>query len=198
MDLPDGPRQIVAALLGSFTFVGLFFGLSLIWWLSLVLALAVYGASLLLIQRRRLLSEVKLTSRVSAADVQLADNAIRDAQSRLTSAMERAPEPDQNNLSDMIGDLSVIRENIVDDPEDLRVARSFINVQLPEIVRAVETYVKLADRATPETQHRITDLGTRIRDFSVPIRRIRTASVENDLHALDVEVSTLSKTLNRR
>lgn len=198
MTLSDGPRQIVAASLASAGFLGLFFGVGLVWWLALVLAILIYGAALLMIRRRRMLSEISLASRVTAEDLSIADRALREADARLERALKRAPQGDQGQLQEMRQDLDVLRQNILDDPNDFRAVRGFLKVQLPEIVGAVDSYVRLAAQSTPETEARIRELGAQIRELAAPIRRMRIASVENDLRALDIEVSVLTQTLGRR
>lgn len=198
MQLPDGLRQIVAASLGSVAFLALFFGVGLIWWLALALAVLVYGAGLLMIRRRRMLSEISLASRVTAEDLAVADRALRVADDRLVRAVQSVPHADREQLEAMRQDLDVLRQNILDDPNDFRAVRGFLKVQLPEILNAVDAYGRLAAQATPETEARIAELGTQIRSLAAPIRRLRIASVENDLRALDIEVSVLSQTLGRR
>jgi hypothetical protein len=197
MRMYDGPRQMVAALLASVLFLALFFGAALVWWLALVMAVAVYGAALLLIGRKRALEEIRLSDRVSAADVAAAAEALADASQRLTRAVDRAPEPDRPALADMARDLASIRQSITEDPADFRAARSFINVYLPTMIAAVESYVKVAGQASGDTAVRVRGLGEQIRGFAPVIRRIQTACIENDLNALEVEVAVLSKTLGR-
>lgn len=197
MRMYDGPRHMVAALLASGVFLALFFGAGLVWWLALVMAVAVYGAALLLIGRKLALDEIRLSDRVSAADVAAAADALADASQRLTRALDIAPDPDRPALADMARDLQSIRQSITEDPADFRAARSFINVYLPTMINAVESYVKVAGQASGEAAQRVRGLGEQIRGFAPVIRRIQTACIENDLNALELEVAVLSKTLGR-
>lgn len=197
MRMYDGPRQILAALLASAVFLVLFFGAGLVWWLALAFAVAVYGAALLLIGRKRALEDIRLSDRVSAADVAAAAEALADASQRLGSAAERAPATDRPALTDMARDLQSIRQSVMEDPADFRAARSFVNVYLPTMITAVETYVKVAGQASGDTAVRVRGLGDQIRGFGPAIRRIQTACIENDLNALEVELTVLSKTLGR-
>lgn len=192
MRLPDGPRQIVAGIIAAGLFLGLFFGLYLIWWLALALAVAGYFAALLLIRRRTPLDEIRLGERVSAADVAEAALALNDASARLLRAVRLAPEGDQAAIGQMAGHLQSIRKSIEEDPEDYRAARRFINVYLPNIVRVVETYVKLSGEAQGNSAGRVAGLSSQIRGFLPVIERIQAACIENDLAALEVEVEVLS------
>lgn len=198
MRLSDGTRQIVAALLASAAFLAIFFGLRLVWWLALAMAVLVYGASLLLIGRRRPLEEIRLASRVSAADVAAAAEALDDARTRLERAAPQAPKADRAPISQMAEDVAVIRQNVIEDPDDYRAARMFISVYLPKIVQSVETYTRLSDQATGANAERVSRLGAQIRGFVPVVDRIRAACIENDLSSLELEVSVLSEALDRR
>lgn len=197
MRLPDGPRQVVAGLLAAAAFLGLYFGLSLVVWLALVLAVAVYAAALLLIGRRRPLEEINLGTSVSAADIQSAAAALQDAQQRLERAAGKAPEADTPAILDMASHVGSIRRSVLEDPEDYRPARRFITFYLPNIVKTVESYVKLAGQARGEKAARLHDLSGQIRRFGEVVERIDAACIENDLRALEVEVDVLSGQLDR-
>ncbi|RYH11164.1 5-bromo-4-chloroindolyl phosphate hydrolysis family protein [Tropicimonas sp. IMCC6043] len=197
MRLPDGPRQVVAGLLAAAAFLGLYFGLSLVVWLALVLAVAVYAAALLLIGRRRTLEEINLGTSVSAADIQSAAATLQDAQQRLERAAGKAPEADTPAILDMASHVGSIRRSVLEDPEDYRPARRFITFYLPNIVKTVESYVKLAGQARGEKAARLHDLSGQIRRFGEVVERIDAACIENDLRALEVEVDVLSGQLDR-
>ena len=196
MRLPDGPRQIIAALASSGAFLVLYFGASLVWWLSLGLAFAIYFAFLLIVERRPPLDEIQLSERVSAADIEMAAIALKEAGVRLTNAAARAPETDRPAINDMARNVFSIRERIIEDPEDFRPARRFITIYLPKIVQTVESYAKLTGQATTGTAERVSGLGAQIRSFVPVIERINAACIENDLRLLEVEVEVLSGTLD--
>lgn len=199
MRLPDGPRHLLAGGLASGAFLALFFGLALTWWLALLLGAAIYGAALLLVQRRTALEEIKLSSRgVTAADIAAAGAALDDAARRLAQAARQAPDQDRTALADMAETVGLIRQAILEDPEDYRAARSFVTVHLPNIVQTVESYVKLSSEARGDVIQRLADLSDRIRGFGPVVERIHRATVENNLRALEIEVSVLSDQLDRR
>lgn len=199
MKLSEGPRQVAAGGIASAVFLALFFGMDLIWWLALVLGAIAYGAALLLIERKAPLSEIHLTARVTAADVAQAATALEEAGNRLEQSALSAPTPAESEaLTRMTGHLRSIRQSVIEDPDDFRASRQFINVYLPKIVQTVETYVKVSDQATDANTERLERLGDRIRGFEPVIHRIRTACIDNDLTALELEVDVLSKSLDRR
>lgn len=197
MKLPDGPRQVVAGLLAAVAFLGLYFGLDMVVWLALALGVAVYAAVLLLIGRKRPLEEIHLGSSVSAADIRAAAAALQDAQERLDRAAKKAPLADVPSIAEMAVHVGSIRRSVLEDPEDYRPARRFITFYLPNIVKTVETYVKLAAQARGDRAARLHDLSGQIKRFGEVVERIDAACIENDLRALEVEVEVLSAQLDR-
>ena len=197
MSLPDGPRQILAALLASAAFLGLFLGAALVWWLALPLAAVTYGALLLIIPRRPPLTEVMLTDQVSAADIARATDALTNAAYRLNEAAKIAPPADRTGLTDMSNHLTSIRELIKSDPKDYRQTKQFISYFLPLIVTTVESYVGLAKLAQGENAARLAELGTMIKGFVPVVQKIDQACLENDFTALEAQVSALQFQLKR-
>ena len=104
MTLPDGPRQIAAALLAAVVFLALFFAVNLVWFLALPLAVAAYAALLLIIRRRPLLSETVLSDRVTAAD-------IAAGQAALDEALRRLAKADAASDTDLQSDLAADRHD---------------------------------------------------------------------------------------
>ncbi len=198
MRLHEGPRQLLTGIVSAGAFLAAFYGLGLVWWLAVALGVAVYGAMLLIIERKSPLSEVKLASRVTAADIAQAADALTDASTRLGQSAEIAPATERPALEQMSDHLQSIRQSVIDDPDDFRAARPFINVYLPKIVQTVENFVKVADQATDSSADRLRILGERIRAFEPVVHRIRSACLENDLKALELEVDVLSESLDRR
>jgi len=197
MRLPDGSRQIAAGLLAALTFLLLYFGLGLVWWAALVGGIAGFGAGLLIIQRRRPLEEIRLSDRVSAADISSAAEALADAQSRLDAAAKQAPDADAGGIAEMAGHVGSIRNSVMQDPEDYRHARRFITFYLPNIVKTVETYARLTGQARGANAERLTGMSDQIRGFGQVVERIDAACLENDLRALEIEVEVLSDQLDR-
>jgi hypothetical protein len=197
MQLADGVRQVVAGLLAASLFLALYLGASLVWWLALGLAVLAYGALLLLIRRRPRTDEVMLAERVSQADLDAAAASLARAAERLRAASLAAPAGDRADLATMAAHVQSIRELILADPNDYRMARPFVGFYLPRMVETVETYVSLAKRSHGTEQDRLAELGERIRAFGPVVQKIDRACLENDLNALEAEVEALGFQMKR-
>lgn len=198
MGLYDGPRQIVAGVLAAMVFLGLFFGVTLVWWLALILGAVTYGALLLIIPKRRRADEIQLGARVSAADMQNAGAALLEHARTLETTLDKLPELDAQAVGEMAAHIRSIRDNVLRDPDDYRLTRRFISTYLPNVVQTVETYADLAARTTGEQAERLSHLGAQIRGFNKVVEDIDRACIENDLAALESEVDALGAQLNRR
>ena len=197
MTLPDGPRQIAAALLAALVFLALFFAANLVWFLALPLATLAYGALLLIIRRRPLLSEVVLSDRVTAADIAAGQAALDEALRRLAKANATSDSDLQGDLTALATDLRTIRTQIGDDPADFRIARRFIVSFLPRLVENVENYATLAAVATGSARDRLAPLREGIRAYRPAVSRIAQAGLENNFRALEAEIDALGFQLKR-
>jgi 5-bromo-4-chloroindolyl phosphate hydrolysis protein len=197
MGLADGMRQIVAGVLASAAFLALFLTAGLVWWVALGLAAVVYFALLLIIPRRKPLTEVMVSDQVSAQDIARAAAALTEAANRLEAAAKQAPLADRAGLTDMAKHLKSIRELVKADPKDYRQTKQFISYFLPMIVTTVEAYVGLAKLANAENTTRLAELGAMIETFVPVVRKIDQACIENDFTALEAQVSALQFQLKR-
>ena len=196
MTLPDGPRQIIAALLAAGVFLALYFGAKLLWLVAFPLAAVAYGAFLLIIRRRRLLSEVVLSDRVTAADIAVGQAALDEALRRLARA-EAADAELKDDLAALGVELRSIRTQIGDDPADFRIARRFIVSFLPKLIGNVESYVSLSAAATGPARDRLAPLRDGIRAYRPIVARIAQAGLENNFRALEAEIDALGIQLKR-
>lgn len=196
MTLPDGPRQIIAALLAAGVFLALYFGAKLLWLVAFPLAAVAYGAFLLIIRRRRLLSEVVLSDRVTAADIAAGQAALDEALRRLARA-EAADAELKDDLAALGVELRSIRTQIGDDPADFRIARRFIVSFLPKLIGNVESYVSLSAAATGPARDRLAPLRDGIRAYRPIVARIAQAGLENNFRALEAEIDALGIQLKR-
>lgn len=197
MALRDGLRQLVAALLSAAAFLGLYFGLSLVWWFALALAVALYFGFLLAIPRRRAPEEILVAGQVTAADLQQAATVLSAAAGRIETASGQALEEDRASLEAMARHLRSIREKILGDPKDYRSTRRFIVSYLPQVVETVEGYAALAPKARGAQRERLREVGQRIRSFEPVIEKIDQACLENDFMALEVQVDVLATQMDR-
>jgi 5-bromo-4-chloroindolyl phosphate hydrolysis protein len=197
MTLPDGPRQVLAALLAAAVFLAMYFGTGLVWFAALPLAALAYGAFLLLIPRRKPLSEVVLSDRVTAADIAAGQAALDEALRRLAKAEAAADSELQADLAGLAADLRSIRTQIGDDPADFRIARRFIVTFLPKLVENIESYTALAAVATGSARDRLPRLREGIRAYRPAVTRIAQAGLENNFRALEAEIDALGFQLRR-
>lgn len=197
MSLPDGVRQILAALFAAGLFLGLYFGLYLQWFAALPLAVLAYGAALLIIRRRRPLSEIVLSDRVTAADISAAQAALSEAIRRITRAGDSAEPALRPDLQALAEDLASIRDQIAADPADFRAARRLITAYLPRLVENIESYIALAAKATGPARDRLAPLREGILVYRPAVSRIAQAGLDNDFRALEAEIDALGFQLKR-
>lgn len=197
MRLPDGMRQVVAGVLAAVVFLGLYFGLLLQAWLAGVLAALAYFAFLLVIARRMPLSELMLSDRVSAADVDTAGRALAEAARRVGRAAETAPEADRTGLIELQAHLASIREQVLADPADYRSAQRFITSYLPRMVESVEGFAALARRVQGPDVSRLAPLRDGLATYREAVARIDRACLENDFTALEAEIDALAFQVRR-
>lgn len=197
MTLPDGLRQLMAAALAAAVFLGLYFGLLLEWHVALGLAVAAYLALLLVVGRRRLLSEIQLSDRVTAADIAAAQAALAEAIRRIGKAGGRAEPGLQAELAALETDLATIRTEIGRDPGDFRAARRLVVNYLPRLVENIEAYVELDAKATGPARDRLVPLREGLLAYRPAVARIAQAGLENDFRALESEIDALGYQLKR-
>lgn len=198
MTLPETARQLLAGAAAALAFLALFFGLSLIAPVAIGFALAVYAAILLLVRRTPPPETVMLSDGVTEADLATALAALDQAVGRLRAAASAAPTAEAGVFERMAAVLLRIRAHHERDPRDLRHTRRFLRHDLPRIVDTVENFVDLAARAGPGDAARLAPLSERIRGFTPALERIDQACLDNDFHALEVEVDVLGGQLERR
>jgi len=198
MELPETQRQVVAGGAASLVFLGSFFGLSLVWWLSVVLALAVFAAVLLIVGRRKPPAEEYVADGVTRADLNQAIDALTGASARMRRLAMGARGADRQHFTRMAELFEAIRGHHQEDPRDYRHTRRFIRHDLPRIVDTAEKYVDLARKATGENRERVATLGERIRSFTPVLEKIDQACLENDFMMLEVQVDVLGHQLEAR
>ncbi len=198
MQLPESGRQIVAGGAGAVAFLGAFLGLNLVWWIALIAAGAVFGAMLLIIQRKPRSTEELVTDGVSRAELTGAINAITDASKKMRALALSSNGADKAEFQKMAGLFEAIRGHHIRDPRDYRHTRRFIRHDLPRIVDTAERYVDLDKRASGENRERVKVLGDRIRSFTPVLEKIDQACLENDFMALEIQVEVLGDQLESR
>lgn len=197
MALGETTRQVVAGLLAALAFLGLYLGLTLVWWVAFVAALAVYGATLLVFPRKKRADETMLSAQVSEADLIAAGQSMTAAATRLEAAMDRVPGDEQGTIAALLTHVTSIRDQVTQDPDDYRRARRFISSYLGNMVDTVERYADLAQKSRGRHPERLAPLAAQIHDFVPALEKIDTACLENDFRALESQVDALAMQLKR-
>lgn len=197
MQLPNGPRQILAGALSAAAFLGLFFGLTLVWWVAFALATLVFGAVLLIVPRKPEDHEILLSGRTSEADIREAGQIMADASARLEATRARVPASDTSTVGTIVDHVQSIRTQVLADPEDYRRARRFINSYLGHMVETVERYADLSEKSRGRHEDRLAPLSERIQTFVPVLARIDEACLENDFVALETQIDALASQMKR-
>lgn len=191
-------RQILAGIIAGAGFAAAYIGLQLIWWVALLIGVAVYGAALLLIERAPEDHEVYVHSNVTQHDVNEAVDYCNQASKQLKQA-SRTKHIDESvaqtfiQLSELIEHIGT---NYAQDARDLKHSYSFIKMHLPKILAITEDYVSLSERTVSDhSQQRLAQVGHMIQDYLPPVQRIHDACLENDFEKLELETSVLGEVM---
>ncbi|MEO0912828.1 MAG: 5-bromo-4-chloroindolyl phosphate hydrolysis family protein [Pseudomonadota bacterium] len=197
MHLPEGARQIVAGMVSALAFLGLFFGLTLVWWAAFGLSALIFLAVLLIVRRKPGDDEIVVSGRTTEADIREAGRLMERASERLAAAEMRMPEADRSTVSAMVDHIGSIRAQILSDPEDYRRARRFITFYLGHMVETVERYTDLSEKSRGRHQERLAPLSAQIEAFLPALERIDAACLENDFTALESQMEALAVQMKR-
>ncbi len=196
--LSDNNRQIVAGVVASAMFLSCFFGLGLVWWLSLIAGLMVFAAVMLIVERRKPPTEEFVFGSVTKAELSEAIDLLTQASARMRRLALGASGDDKTEFSSMAKLFEAIRGHHTRDPLDYQHTRRFIRHDLPRIVDTAESYAELKKMASGQNRDRVEALGARIRSFTPVLEKIDQACLENDFLALEVQVEVLGDQLETR
>jgi hypothetical protein len=187
-------RQIAAGSLAALTFSVVYLGLGLVWWAALLAGLAVYAASLLLIERAPEDHEVYVYQNVTQAALNQAVQDCFDA-ARILRNASKASRIDATTavaLERMAQMIEAIGNNYQQDARDFKHSRSFITHYLPKIQELVSDYVALSERTvSAHSQARLGQVGNTIRGYLPHIETIHEACLDNDFDKLELETAVL-------
>lgn len=187
-------RQIVAGMLAALGFTAIYLGFGLVWWAALLAGLAVYVASLLLIDRAPEDSEVYVYANLTQEDINAAARQCTLAAKELRAA-SKANRIDANTavaLERMAQLVEEIGRNYQQDARDLKHSRNFTYHYLPKILELVKDYVALSDRTiTDSARQRLQQVGSVIRGYLPNVQTIHDACLENDFEKLELETAVL-------
>jgi hypothetical protein len=197
MGLPDSTRHVLAGVLAAGAFLALYFPMRLEWYAALGLSLAVWGAVLVAVPRRRALAEIVVGERVTAADIARATRDLSEAARRVARAATRAPGQDRLAIETLAETLGRLRDRIAADPEEYRPAQRFVTHYLPRMVENVEAFVTLAAQGGRAAHDRVARLRASVAAYPDVVARIDRAGLDRDLRALEAEVEALDFQMKR-
>ena len=198
MRLKELPRQIVAGLIASLSFVIAYLGLTLIWWLALGMGIAVYAAALLLIEREPEDNEVFVYDNITRFDINSAVESCRQAAEHLyhASRYNRIDTETAIAIERLSQLVEAIGNNYLSDGRDLKHSRIFISHYLPNMMAVVGDYVRLSERTvTVASQQRLQQVGELIRGYVPHVQNMYDACLENDFEKLELETSVLGEVM---
>lgn len=195
LKLKELARQVVAGLLAAAAFTAVYLGVPLVWWAALLVGLAVYVASLLLIERAPESHEVYVFANLTQADVQAAAAHCQQAAQELRTASQarRIDAETAVALEKMAQLIEAIGRNYLQDARDLKHSRSFAQHYLPKIQALVNDYVALSELtvSSSNAQTRLLQVGETIRGYLPHVQSIYDACLENDFEKLELETAVL-------
>lgn len=197
MRLAEGPRQMLAGLVSAAAFLGFYLKLMLVWWLSLVLAVLVYGAVLLIVRRKLRADEITAGAGVTQADLVEAGRIMDRAAVRLEATHPKLPDTDAQVVAQLAAHVRSIRAQIMSDPQDYRRARRFISSYLGNMVDTVERFAELTAKTRGQHEARLQPIAARIHAYLPALEKIDAACLENDFTALEAQMNALAYQMER-
>jgi len=187
-------RQLSAGILASAAFAIVYLVFSLTWQPALGIAVAVYIAAFLLIERAPEDHEVYVHENLTQNDLDKAIKYCRQAANKLSKVaqlkqIEARSAEALKNLAELVDHIA---DNYKDDPRDLKHSLSFVNHYLPRLLNIVQDFESLSAKAlTPESQNRLHQIGNNIQAYVPHFQSIYDACLENDFKRLELETSVL-------
>lgn len=120
---------------------------------------------------------------------------LSDYAHRLRRAAEEAEAPFNDVFWDMASHLESIREQVLEDAQDLMLTRKFAQHHARKIVEMIEAFVKLQARAGAAHKERLEQLGNNLQNYSSVFVQIDNACIDNDFAELEHAVAALDAQL---
>ncbi|MGB0749152.1 MAG: 5-bromo-4-chloroindolyl phosphate hydrolysis family protein [Magnetospiraceae bacterium] len=194
----EGLRQLIAGVAASALFLGGFFGLSLVWWVPLLLAVGAYVGVLLVVPKAKAPHEIEVSDGITKAEV---DRAVQHCERAAAELRDLATEP---KISEKMADtfehmakiIHEIGENFQSDPRDMVHARSLTDHHLDAMLDVARTYVSLRKATLNETaQARLDKVRDVILGYVEHFDAIYNACLANDFQRLEVATTALDQIL---
>lgn len=192
--LKETGRQLVAGIASSGVFALVYMVFALKWLPALGIAVAIYIAIILLIERAPEDSEVYVYANITQHDLDKAVAACRTSATKLkqVSRINRIDGETAASMETLSQLIHHIADNYRDDPRDLKHSLSFVRHYLPRLNTIVDNFENLSGKAlTPDSQQRLGKVGQNIRDYVPHFQSIYDACLENDFKKLELETDVL-------
>jgi len=192
--LPELWRQMTAGCLASIAFSATYLGMSLVWWIALIIGISVYISSLLLIDRKPETQEIYIVGNLTQNNI---DEAVRQCkfsahELRKVSRLTQVDDKTSDALERMSHLIDEIATNYAQDPRDLDHSLSFVNNHLPKMMDLVKNFASLSERTVSQkSQSRLAKIAESLREYEPHIEVIQNACLENDFKKLEWETSVL-------
>ncbi len=166
-------------------------------WMPFVGGLFTYAALLMALWPRSASLENRARSSLPEA-AQDAVNRLQAAADRLEAVSRNARHIDADLVRGVATRLLRLRQHHESNPDHVETTGPFVRVTLGHIVSAVGEYADLAGRLGPDQRERLGPVETELSGLLEPLERIEQACIDNDLAALEANMSALSSQLKSR
>ncbi|MGF1445460.1 MAG: 5-bromo-4-chloroindolyl phosphate hydrolysis family protein [Pikeienuella sp.] len=197
--LPETLRIAVAVGLGLGAGLLLWFATRLHEAVVLGAALAVFGAAVAVLPRRRAASEISVAPGVSRAELDAALAEGRKVEARIAAAVAGldAADPAAAEIARLRAGVAAIHAHLAGNPADLSRVVTFRNAHLPRAVAIIEAYVRLAGQPLLDARGRarLDEARSRLPAIGRAFAAQLNALLAHDLDALDAAGRILETSL---
>jgi len=191
MPIVDRLRQILAGLASGLLFMGLLYGLGVIWWAAFIIAMVTYFGMVVLLPRSVPAQEIVLSGSTTRADLHQAGQIIDFAAEKLRSIQPRLPDTERDTVEEMITYLQAIRRYVARDADSYRRTRKLTKTYITTMVETVERFADFADKSDGQHLDRLEPLTTRIEGYATALRKAEKALLLKDVRALETHMEAL-------
>ena len=196
--MKESMRQLLAGVLASVFFVGLYVGASLVWWAALLASVAVFAGTLLLVPKARDPNAVEVAPGVTKGELDAALRQCAEA-GRELAELSKAPHLSRemaSALSRLSRIVTDIGDDFAKDPEDIRHARGLTDHHLKAVIEVARAYVDLRKASLNDAGRRkLDEIRAVVTGYVDQFDAIYQACLANDFQRLEVATDALAQIL---
>ncbi len=194
------PRELLSGGLSLGVYLGMEWGLTLVWWVDVTAALLTYGALHLVIARKKEADEIQARGlSLTQAELHAKVNNGLDMARQFAALAKTIP---QSPMAPVLQDISQVVEQIfnhfLDDPSDYRKVFAFVDNDISLGLKLAEFYTKYSQ--TPglgsEEQQMLQDKEKVIHKFLEGCQQCYRKCLEDDFQEFDLHADYLHKLLD--